>query len=459
MRKVLKKITLSTTVVICCLVPSSIFAENLMEVFHYACINDPTIKAARSEFLANEQNVPISVAAFLPQIFANGTLGRERVDNQTAANPFDSDTVFYNNSAQYSLSATQSIFNFANWARLSEANAFVKQSAANLSSAVQDLMIRTVTAYFNVLVASEDLRFIRAEKKATERQLKQNQERFKVGLIAITSVYESQAQFDSVTAQEIAQQNQLENRIEELREITNKAFPVMKGVGDHLPLVKPKPANIDRWVAIAEKQNYELQAAHYATLVSKAVIKEQFAGHLPVVSTAGNYKYSFQDNPYGIPNGDSRVKVADISIAADLPIFSGGATTALTRQARFNYLAASANEVKAHRSVVSNTRQSYLGVISGISQVKADKQTIISRRSAFEATEAAYNVGTRTFVDVLDAQSRLYDSERVHTNNQYRYLLNTLLLKQAAGTLCIQDLYHINRMLEKNIAVKSMIHS
>ena len=457
MKKALKQITISTGIAISCLISAPIFAANLMEVYKYACANDPTIKSARADFLANKQNVPLSIAAFLPQVFANGSLQRNRVDNQTAANPFDSDTVFYNNTARYSLSATQSIFNFSNWAKLSEANSLVKQSAATLSAAAQDLMIRTVTAYFNVLVASEDLRFTRAEKKAIGRQLKQNQERFKVGLIAITSVHESQASYDSVTAQEIATQNQLEIRIEELREITNKAFPVMRGIGEKLPLLKPKPANIDRWVAVAEKQNYQLQAAHYATLGAKAVIKEQFSGHLPVVSAAGNYNYSFQDNPYGIPNGDSRVKTADISVAADLPIFSGGATTALTRQARYNFLAASANEVKTHRSVVSQTRQTYLSVISGISQVKADKQTIVSRNSALEATDAAYKVGTRTFVDVLDAQSRLYDSERVHARDQYNYLLNTLLLKQAAGTLSLHDLYQINRVLEKDIAVKKMI--
>lgn len=458
MQHTFRKKRLSIFLILFCMFTPSAFAANLIDVFHHACANDPTIKEARASFLATEQNVPLSVSTFLPQIFASGFLQRSRIDNETGGNPFDNDSVYYSETTSYTISATQSVFNFANWARLSEANNGVKAAAAELSAAVQDLMIRTVTAYFNVLVASEDLRFIRAEKKAVERQLKQNQERFKVGLIAITSVHESQAQYDTSVAQEVSAQNQLQNRIEELREITNTTFPSMMGADKDLPLRKPIPANIDRWVSVAENQNYGLKAAHYGVLASKAVIKEQFAGHLPVINAGANYNYTYRSNPVGT-DAPSWVKSADASISADLPVFSGGATTALTRQARYNYLAASANQVKTHRSVVSRTRQAYLGVISGISQVKADRQAIISRRSALEATEAAYKVGTRTFVDVLDAQSRLYDTERVSASDQYNYLLNILLLKQAAGTLCMEDLYHVNRILKKNVAVRKMINS
>ena len=430
--------------------PTSLFAADLIDVYKIACENDPTLKATTAEFMANKQSLPISVSSFLPQIFTSGTLQRNRVDNKTPGIPFDVDAVYYYNATQYTLSARQSVFNFSNWAQLSGANATVKQYAAKLSAAAQDLMIRTTDAYFNVLVASEDLRFIRAEKMAINKELQQNEARFKVGLIAITSVEESKSSYDASVAREIAAQNRLDDKIEELREITDQTFGSLKGIAKNLPLIKPAPANIDRWVSLAEKQNYALQSAHYATLVAKANISRQFSGHLPVVNAGTDFNYSYQDNPYGT-NLNSKVKTTDIFVSADFPVFSGGATTALTKQARYFYLQASANEVKAHRSTVGNTRKSYLGVMSGISQIKADRQAIISSRSAFEATEAAYKVGTRTFVDVLDAQSKVYNYERIRARNEYNYLLNTLLLKQAAGTLSVEDLVQINRILTNRV--------
>lgn len=430
--------------------PTSIFAADLLEVYKIACENDPTLKAARAEFMANKQNLPISVANFLPQIFGHGSLQRNRLDNQTPGIPYDVNGVYYYNASQYSLSARQAVFNFANWAQLSGAGAVVKQYAAKLSASTQDLMIRTTSAYFNVLVASEDLRFIRAEKTAIHRELEQNEARFKVGLISVTSVEESKASYDASVAREIAAKNRLDDKIEELREITDKTFDSLNGIGKDLPLVKPVPADIDQWTSLAVKQNYTLQSAHYATLAAKATITQQFSGHLPVVNAGADYNYSYQDNPFGTQLG-SRVKSADIFVSADLPIFSGGSTSALTKQARYYYLQASANEVKVHRSIVGSARKSYLGVMSGISQIKADRQAIISSKSAFDATEAAYKVGTRTFVDVLDAQSKIYNIERIRARDEYDYLLNTLLLKQAAGTLSIEDLEQVNRILSQRV--------
>lgn len=434
-------------------VSQSLFAASLIEVYQDACANDPTFKLAKADFDAAKQALPLSVANFLPTLDLTGALQRTRNDNQTGANPFDTDSVYYNNTTTYDLRATQSVFNYTNWALLATAKASVKQAAATYCAAAQDLMLRTSFAYFAVLNASESLRFLEAEKQAIGKNLAQIKERFKVGLIAITGVHEAQASYDTTLAREIDARFQLASRIEELHEITNKYYPSLMGAGREIELVRPVPNNIHTWVEIAEKQNYQLQAAQYGAQAARENVKVQFSGHLPTVNASGGFNYRFQDNPFG-GGLESRNKTWDVALSGDLPILRGGATVAQTRQARAQYVGACAIHERTHRSVVSGTRTSFLGVISGISQIKADRQTLVSRRSALEATEAAYEVGTRTEADVLDAQSDLYDAERVKTLDVYTYLYNTLRLKQASGSLSPADLAMIQRRLNKRVDIK-----
>lgn len=437
-------------------IPLSCWAANFVQVYQDACANDPTYKAARAEFHAINQDVPISVANFMPQVDLSGRLERVRLDNKTGANPFDRDAVYYNNRTEYELTVRQSIFNFANWALLAGANARAQAAGANLCAAAQDLIIRTSEGYFAVLLAADNLRFIRAEKKSFARQLRQTKERFKVGLIAITALHEAQASYDATVAQEISAENELSNRMEELREITGKSYRGLMGVRDTVPLIRPIPSIIQTWVDTALKQNYTLKAACFTTMEARENIKLQFSGHLPVVDATGGFSYQFLDNPFGTGQA-SKIKRTRIGVEAFFPVLRGGAVMAATTQADYLYQQACAEYERTHRSVISNTRKSYLGVISGISQVKADKQAITSRNSALEATQAAYDVGTRTMVDVLNTQSRLTEEQRNKSRDMYEYLIDTLRLKQAAGTLTPCDIVRINRWLNKRIDVTTHI--
>jgi outer membrane protein len=442
------------------------FAANLAEVYQDACASDPAFKAAQAEFQAIKQAIPLSVANFLPQISLIGSLSRAHTDQELSnqggiiVSRGLTNLDLYNNTTTYTLSATQSLFNVANWAILSTADAQVKQAAANLCAAAQDLMIRTSAAYFAVLRASEDLRFTQAEKRAIKHELDQNKDRYQVGLIAITAVYEAQARFDDVIAREIFNKNQYSNRIEELRQITGKSYRSLLGIGNKLPLVTPRPTQIDAWVKKSEQQNYTLQAARYGSQAARENIKLQFAGHLPIVNAQGNYSYNFQDNYIG--SGESKSKIASVAVEGTLPITNGGGVIAATRQARYQYQQAIAVEEQTHRSIIAQARNNYLGVLSAISQINADNQAIISSQSALDATQASYEVGTRTMVDVLNSQSNLYNIQRVSVAAQYNYLLQTLLLKQTAGTLSPEDIVAINRCLKKlttMITDKEIMHT
>ena len=433
------------------LLPFPVLAVDLMQAYQQAASSDPTFKAAHAQWLADKENLPIGWAALLPSFDATASLQRQRIDNTSQIGNIDSEGRFYNTSKQYGLTLTQPLFNYAAWAGVSGASAVVRQATATYSAAQQDLMLRVAQAYFGVLQAADDLRYTRAEKRAVGRQLDQTQQQFKVGLIAITAVHDAQAKYDSIVAQEIATQNALSDKREQLREITGVLYGRMSGLTKRLPLVRPTPDNINQWVTVGLRQNYLLQASKAATDAAGANIQVQSGARYPVVNATGGYTYDNESNLSGV--GHSRRRVLGGGLTLSFPAFQGGGVFAKTRQARYEYQVATANWERQYRSVVSQTRQSFLGVLSGISQIKADRQAIVSAASAVQSNEAGYQVGTRTIVDVLDAQTSLYDGQKIYARDQYQYLLNTLALKQQAGTLGVGDLGLINAWLKRQRSV------
>jgi len=454
------KKSLYTMTVCSLLLAGTASAADLIQVYQQSLTSDPTFQIECAQMLVDKQALPISIAALLPSAAFAGSIQRQHIDNETA-NPFAASTdIFYNTSRQYSISASQPVFNVANWMRVKNAQASVKAAEATFNAAAQDLMVRAATAYFNVLEAYDDLRFTIDEKKAFERQLLQTRERFKVGIVAITDVYEAKSSYDSSAAQVIAAKNTLATRIEQLREISGRLYPTLIGIRYKLPLIIPQPANIDDWTRTARRQSYDLLAARYTTIAAKENVYVQRAGHLPTADATADYSFDRETNQFG--NGPSKRKVAAIGFSVNFPIFQGGGIVALTHQAIYQYRQAVAQQEFSLRTVISNTRTSYLGIISGINIIRADRQTIISSDSALKATEAGYMVGTRTIVDVLDAQSDLSEAQRNYARDQYSYILSILRLKQAAGTLHVEDLQEINSWLSKRVSLatyQEVIHS
>lgn len=434
------------------LVPAPAFAVDLSQAYHQSVASDPTFKAAYAQWLADKESLPIGWSSLLPSFDVTGSLQRQRTDNQTPnIGGIDIEGRFLNTSKQFELLLTQPLFNYSAWYGVRNASAVVRQATATFNAAAQDLMIRTAQAYFAVLQAADDLRFTLAEKRAVYRQLDQAQQQFKVGLIAITAVHDAQSKYDSIIATEVAARNTLSNKREELREITGVLYSRMSGLTKRLPLIRPKPDNINRWISVGLKQNYGLKAETAASDAAKANIQVQGGARLPVVSATGGYSYDDETNL----GGRSFAKQRSLSggLTLDFPAFQGGGVFAKTRQARYQYQVATANWEKQYRSVVSLTRQSFLGVVSGISLIKADRQAIVSAASAVSSTEAGYQVGTRTIVDVLDAQSTLYEAQKNYARDQYQYLLDMLALKEQAGTLSVHDIQLINNWLKRPYSV------
>lgn len=442
MKKQFVKLLASMAVIF---ITSNACAFDLIDIYNQAALSDPQFKAANAQWLANREILPITRATLFPQLSASGTLSRTRSDSETAT----SSSKNFNNNVGYGLILTQSVFDFANWASVWGAQALVKQAEATFASATIDLMLRTANAYFAVLNANDTLRYTQANKEALKKQLDQAQHRYDVGLSAITDLENAKASYDQAVAEEIAEQNILSSQLEKLTEITGVKYSsvaLLDTLAIDLPLLKPEPADIEKWVSTAEQQNPDLAAARFGALSARENIKVKNAGHLPTIQAGGSYNYSYDDNA-GLGGSFHRGKSASAGLSLDIPLFSGGSVTAQATQASYLYQQAVAQQDQTHRAVVSETRQAYLGVISGISKIEADKQAVKSTASSLRASEASYAAGTRTMVDVLTAQSAYYNAQKNYSQDQYTYIAQTLNLKKWAGILTPVDLQKINRWL------------
>lgn len=426
--------------------------NNLLQVFQQALVSDPSFQATVANLQATKEGVPIARSYLLPQLTTQANAQHTWIDNRagTPVNiPGRAPLVFgvgsfSFNYGQYQVNLTQSVFDYALWAGLSKAKYFSKSADAQYTAALQSLMATTATDYFNVLSAEDNLRYVEAEKKAVYQQLDQARQQYKVGVIPITNVYQAQAQYDSLLSQEIAAQNNVINQRENLRAVTGIYYSDLASLKSQLPLIMPVPANPDIWVKTATAQNWTLISQQFNAAAYKANVHEQFAGHLPTVSAYGSNVGTQSGRG---PGGSVEQTENVVGVQLNFPVFQGGLVTSQTKQAQYQYQNAVDEMIQTYRQVVDDTHTSYNDVVSGINQVRADKQSILSNASSLKSTIEGYKVGTQTMLDVLQAQQNLYQAEQQFSTDEYSYINATIALKEAAGTLSLNDLQIINSWL------------
>lgn len=476
-----KRVRYSIIVMLAAVIASPVsYADDLIEIYRQALKSDPTFKTAEAQYLATREVFPISQAALLPSIVFSSAITKQHVNpsgesteggfslgqfpqlnalaqaagiNPTTVLNNGQSEPYYNTVENFSLSATQAIFNYANWMTVRNALATVKQAEATYFAAAQDLMVRTATAYFNVLLAYYNLTTVQSQKQALSKQLEQTEQQFKVGLIAITGVEQTKASYDAIVAQEISAKVNVAFQLEQLRAITGVLYPSLATFGKDVPLVHPVPDDINRWVDVSIRQNYTLVAANFAVVAARENVKVIAAQHLPVVNATAGFQQFDNSNLSG--SGTFNQGIATVGVTLNMPVYQGGLITAQTRQASYQFAQAAATREQTYRTTMLTTRQAFLGVISGISKVIADKQAVVSNTSALEATQAGYTVGTQTIVDVLTQQSNLFQAQLTLVQDQYNYIISTLQLKQAAGTLSADDLAVINCWLGQELNLRA----
>lgn len=418
-------------------------AQDLMAVYELAIKNDPQVQASAEQLNAARESKNLSRAQLLPTIGLGASYDYIHSDLKTLRGESVDITSDYNDHS-LGLSLTQPIYRRNYLVQLEQADSTIAQAEAQYASAQIDLMLRSATTYFNILSAEDDLRVAQAEREATGRQLDQAQQRFDVGLIAITDVHEAQAAFDAARASEIAAQNSLDNAWEALFEIIGpEPKTKLAKLGDGLQLTPPVPNDLQEWSDTAQQQNFSIIATRSNLESVRQEIEVSRSGHYPTLDLVGGYNISRTDSDLGSESDN-----ASIGLELALPLYAGGGVTALTEQARANYRAAQQGLDQTRRAVNRQVRDAFRGVLSTISRVEALQAATVSAKSALESTQAGYEVGTRTIVDVLNVQRNLFSSQRDYLRSRYDYIINGLSLKAAAGNLGSEDLQRVNGWLE-----------
>ena len=442
-------------------------AASLLEVYQQALQSDPLIHEAESRRLAAQEAAPQARGLLLPQISANGSWGQNELSGSEVEVDADGNfgTVDFKTDSEdtaWNLALRQTIFRWDQVVNLKQASKIVARSDVAYEAAQQDLMVRVVVRYFAVLAAEDRLTSIHADREAIARQLEQAKQRFEVGLIAITDVQESQAAFDQSVAAEIAAERELATRRELLREVTGEYVPELSAPAEDFPLPPPNPADEEAWIDLAMEQNLELLASRLDEQIARDEIAFRRTGHYPTVDLVASRSSFESDGDRAFGDGpfltaDSTRDGDSIGIEVTVPLFTGGRTSSAVREAVYLHRASQEQLQRVARETERATRDAYLGVLSEISRVKALEQAVTSSTTALEATQAGFDVGTRTIVDVLTSQRLLYQAITNYYDSRYVYIAQVLRLKRAAGTLQIQDLEQVDRWLRPRTPAEEAI--
>ena len=457
-----------------CLASFTASGEDLLTIFDQAVVNDPSVREAEFTRQATREARPQAWAAYLPQINGSYNKGESEsnrliVDAQVIPDPNTPGTRvlqrYADNSSPspefsgWNVELRQTIFSWQGLVGLKQSSRIAAQADADYGAAQQDLALRVSTRYFDVLAANDTMQAQQAALDAISRQLEQADKRFEVGLIAITDVQEARAARDTAAADLIAAKRAYATSQELLREITDMQYQVLSTPRSTMPLAIPEPADPQKWVEASMEQNLALTSSRLGAEIARDNVRTAFGGHLPTVDLVVGKSHSESDDIKDFPPapgfaGDSAPSSTDIdtdksiSLQVQVPIWSSGGTHSRVKQESYRWQAAKQRVERVSRETERTARDAYLGVMSEISRVEALKQALESSRTALKATEAGYDVGTRTAIDVLAARRTLVQSYTNYARSRYDYMLNVLRLKQAAGILDRKALEDVNSWLE-----------
>lgn len=413
-------------------------ALDLAEIYDLAKSQDVQLMIAQSQFQSAQLSLPQAQSANRPQ--ANLSAHTTYDDKGNSLSGDDTSTSY-----GYSLTLTQNLYNSEISSQIDAVAASVRQSEAEYKAAEQDLIVRVTEAYFDILSAQDTVAFAEAEKNAIGRQLEQAKKRFEVGLIAITDVKEAQASYDASVANEISANNSLDNTREALQLIIGQPLDAaLSTIGDSVQLLIPQPADRNAWITQAQKNNLTLVSAEAGLQAASENRKVAQSGNKPTVNLVASYTDTETDSDN---NGNISSDDLILSVQLNMPLYTGGYTSSNIDQAEADFRTAQNNLMFQKRTITQLTSTAYLAIVSGISQVNALQQALASSTAALEATQAGFDVGTRTSVEVLNSLRETYRSKRDYALARYSYLINTLKLKQAAGLLNDDDLSAINQWL------------
>ena len=421
------------------------WSADLLAVYREATLQDAVYAAAKAQYIGAQERVPQARALLLPNINLGAGVNYNDINAEYKSSAFPSghrDFYDYN----YGVTVTQPIYRSQNALTYEQAKIQVRQAQTQLGSAAQDLMIRVAQAYFDVLLARANLRTIESQKTAVAQQLEQAKRNFVVGTATITDSREAQARYDLVVAQELGAQNEVEVKNRALEQLVGKPVGELAGLTTPVTLNPPQPAEMDAWVEQAYQSSLQIALAQQSLELAAREIERASAGHRPTLDAVGSLAQNYADSSVQGVGLDVRELIVGVQL--NVPLYQGGAISSRVREAVANQERARQDLENARRSVALQARQAYLGVTSGLGQVKALQQAVASTQLQLESTKLGQEVGVRTAVDVLNAEQQLSIARTNLAQAVYNTILNQLRLKAAVGKLSEADLADINALLK-----------
>ena len=430
-------------------------ATDLSEIYDLSVNNDPQLAAARASYKAIREQVPQARASLLPNLSASA----RTQDIRRTIVDFSINGDFNDNYNDHSWQAvlSQPIFRLESWFQFQQAKNLEARALAQFAAEQQQLIFRVSNSYLNILEADDRLSATNAERDAVKRQLEQVQQRFDVGLVAITDVLESTAAYDASTVRVIEAEGEQVISFETLLRLTGNPFRSIDGLSDDFPVEYPEPNDEEAWVKRALMGNYGLLAAREGVNAARRNLAASRSRYLPTVdaqlSFAESTSGATQNFLGGGGNADTVIEQRAAALIINVPIYSGGAIRSAAKQAGYQLEQAQQEFDFTQRRVVEDTRSQFTRINTDVARVKARLRGIESSQSALDATQTGYEVGTRNIVDVLLAQQRLYAAQFEYARVRYQYIRNTFELKQTVGSLSPDDIYSLNEFITPDEAV------
>ena len=418
-------------------------ADSLSEIYGLAKQHDPELLEAAAQRDSAFEAINSTRSDLLPQIDLTAGYVYQDTDRHEADG----------SSGNVNLGLVQSIYDRGSWISLNISEKTAREADARYAVTQQSVIYNITESYFDVLSAKDNLRFVQSEKEALAKQLNQTEQRFAVGSAPITDVQDAQAQYDNVVAQEIQAQNSVENALEEVRAITGQPASNLSVLDINRFSTSMPELSANDLVQKASNENLQILAGRIQKDIAKEQISLADSGHLPTISLTTSYEYTKNfdepNNPVTGYTQDDDENLFNIGVSIDLPVYSGGRVTSEGKQAQYQYVAASQDLESTYRDVEKNIRAINNNIRSAIGSIKAYEQSLVSAKSALEATEQGFMVGTRTMVDVLDSTQNVYQAQKNLSDARYQYILSRVQLKQATGSLSEQDIFDVDAGLTR----------
>ena len=446
--RALAAVRLGALAVLVLATPTFADGTDLLTITRDALVNDPTYSAARFAQLAVIEAVPQARANLLPNLSASVSEQANRYDFRSTDQALLESFEKTFNSWGPALNFSVPLYSAPLWEGLTQAKLSVKQSEAQLAQARTDLMVRVAQAYFDVLAAQDALTALRENKKAVSEQLAQAKREFEVGTKTIVDTHEAKARYDQIDAQEQVAKGDLAVKQSALRAIIGHDAGELQTLRDPVQLEPPRPNDVDTWAHNAEDANYSVVAARAASEIARYQTKRAHDAYLPTVNVTGGITYQRSTGNIYIPVGNNTT-ASSLGIQLTVPVFTGGAIQSQVREALAREERAEQDLELARRTAGQAARQAYTGVDYGLAQVQALESAEMSAKTQLDSTRLGYQVGVRINLDVLNANTQLFNTQRDLKKARYDFLLSGLKLKAAAGDLRDEDIQVVNALLQK----------